>query len=110
MSARREIFRHGAVYLNTSPIARLVYWATRRNNVWSDDDTSGEPSTCLAKEEDNRRSTVCKVVAGVNADEDSRDRYGICARRATENSRDSEVHNWPLARRILIAAVISWYT
>jgi hypothetical protein len=110
MSVRREALRHCAVYLNTSPIARLVYWATGRNNVWSDDDTSGEPSTCLAKEEDNRHSTVRKVVAGVIADEDSRDRHGICARRATANAGDSEVHNWPLARRILIAAVISWYT
>jgi hypothetical protein len=110
MSVRREAFRHCAAYLHTSPIARLVNWTTGRDSVWSDGDTSGEPSTYLAKEGDNRRSTVSKSVAGVIADGDSRDRYGICARRETANSRDSEVHNWPLARRILIAAVISWYT
>jgi len=110
MSRRRNVPDHCASFVNTSPIARLIYWAMKRHPLSSDDSKAEGLSLCLAKEDANERNLTHKDQCGTIIGEELHTYDSTCAGCAAADCADSKVHNWALGRRIFIAAVISWYT
>jgi hypothetical protein len=110
MTWRRGTPAHYATYLNTSPIARLVYWTMERCLAPSDDNRSGEPSLCLAKEDASEHNAAYKEQSAFSAAEGLEHSDYTRSKHMSAENVVSKIHNWPLGRRIFIAAVISWYT
>lgn len=110
MPRGRETHGHWTTYLDTSPIARLVYWIVDRTSTAQDDIRSEESPVSLTTKDEVQHSTAQVKSPTVNADGGLRNRYGNCAKYATTDHANGKVHDWSLGRRIFIAAVISWYT
>lgn len=100
MSRERDALGQCATYLDTSPIARFACWTVDRVRISSHQKISGEPSLHLVKEHEVQRSVAQKEQLDIISGELRKPCYDT----------DNKVHNWPLGRRVFIAAVISWYT
>jgi hypothetical protein len=110
MSRARTVFDHWITYLDTSPIARVVYWTVDRSFAAQDDNRPEESPISLTKEDKAQRRAAQVSLPTVSAYQGFRPRHVPCARHVSTDHANNKVHDWPLGRRIFIAAVISWYT
>jgi hypothetical protein len=110
MSRARTVLDHWITYLDTSPIARLVYWSVHRSFAAKDDNRPEESPISLTKEDKAQRSAAQVRSPTVSAYGGFQPHHVSCARHVSTDHAKNKVHDWPLGRRIFIAAVISWYT
>lgn len=110
MPRGREVLHHWITYLDTSPIARLAYWTVDRSFGAQDDSRPEESPISLTKEDEAQRSATQVRSPIVSAYGGFRPHHVSCAKHVSTDHANDKVHDWSLGRRILIAAVISWYT
>jgi hypothetical protein len=110
MSWKRDVLGRSATYLHTSPIARLMSWAMGQRPASSDDNRSERLSLGRAEQITDERSIANKERPETSTCKEFHPYDSTCARCVAADCADGKTHNWPLGRRIFIAAVISWYT
>jgi hypothetical protein len=93
-------------YLEGSPLVRLLSWMRMRNST-----TSAKATSKMSSRISNQVESDNAKVDGTSIPQVSNDEGSCLSALETRNMNlDNNVHDWPLARRVFIAAIISLYT
>jgi hypothetical protein len=81
-----------------------------RSFAAQDDDRPEKSPISLTKEDEAQRSAAQVRSLTVSAYGGFRPHHDSCTKHVSTDHANNKVHDWPLGRRIFVAAVISWYT
>lgn len=97
-------------YLYGSAIERLVYWCNQRTSSRPQYQRPAKRETDHFLAESDNDGPVIDDIAKAFCSRDSSIRLGEDAEQSAKEGRHNEAHNWPLVKRIFVAAVICLYT
>jgi hypothetical protein len=114
MTRPREASSNGTAYVQGSPIGQLWTWATKLKGLSGGKGCRAKPSSPDDENESGRCAVIREVSIGTSKSAHG-ERHPTEVQRsepgeACGHERHSEGHDWGLARRIVVAGIICWYT
>jgi hypothetical protein len=113
MTRPREASSHGPAYVQGSPIGQLWIWATGRKGLSNDENRRAKPFSPNDEGKSGRCAAIQEASIGIKSA--PREEHAVEVQRSEPgevygHERHSEAHDWGLARRVVVAGIICWYT